>query len=125
MALTGLHMHDSPQIQEGPEVQGNVNVLQDKVKELDKALQNVTDMMGAIKGQSGSEILVVEMGGDIFKGKGGVHAWIEENLPTNHPFGVFVDVDVVLELILLGYTNVQVATMERNQKLQLEADKAL
>eukprot|EP00957_Ditylum_brightwellii_P130691 9970157-Ditylum_brightwellii.AAC.1 len=44
-ALAGLHVHDSPQTQEGPEVQGNVNALQDKIKELDKALQNVTDMI--------------------------------------------------------------------------------
>eukprot|EP00957_Ditylum_brightwellii_P078501 5968946-Ditylum_brightwellii.AAC.1 len=38
MALTGLHMHDSAHAQEGSKVQGNVNVLQDKVKEFDKAV---------------------------------------------------------------------------------------
>eukprot|EP00957_Ditylum_brightwellii_P130692 9970157-Ditylum_brightwellii.AAC.2 len=65
------------------------------------------------------------MGGDNFKGEGDIYAWIEESLPTNHMFGFFVDVYVVLELILLGYMNVQAATMERNQKLQLEADEAL
>eukprot|EP00957_Ditylum_brightwellii_P074916 5693583-Ditylum_brightwellii.AAC.1 len=65
------------------------------------------------------------MGGDVFKGEGDVQAWIEENLPSNHPFGLFVDVYVVLELILLGYTNNQAATVERNQKLQLEAGKAV
>eukprot|EP00957_Ditylum_brightwellii_P110800 8450800-Ditylum_brightwellii.AAC.1 len=31
----------------------------------------------------------------------------------------------MLELIFLGHTNVQVLIVERNQKLQLEADEAL
>eukprot|EP00957_Ditylum_brightwellii_P170305 12963727-Ditylum_brightwellii.AAC.1 len=53
-----------------------------------------------------------------------MQAWIEENLPSNHPFGVFVDVHVVLELILVGHTNIQAATMEQSQKLSLEVDKA-
>eukprot|EP00957_Ditylum_brightwellii_P053883 4082208-Ditylum_brightwellii.AAC.1 len=69
--------------------------------------------------------MVVEIGSHLFKGEGNVRAWIKEFLPPSHPFGIFVDVYVVLEMVLLGYTSVQAATMERNQKLSLEADKAL
>eukprot|EP00957_Ditylum_brightwellii_P063198 4797138-Ditylum_brightwellii.AAC.1 len=65
------------------------------------------------------------MRNQLFKGEGDVRAWIEAHLPPSKPFGVFVDAYVVLEMILLGYTSVQMATMERNQKLSLEADKAM
>eukprot|EP00957_Ditylum_brightwellii_P160798 12242041-Ditylum_brightwellii.AAC.1 len=82
-------------------------------------------MLGALKGQSGAKNMVVEIGGEVFKGEANVRAWVETNLPILHRFGVFVDIYVVLELILLGHTNIQASTMERNQKLQLEADKAL
>eukprot|EP00957_Ditylum_brightwellii_P088594 6748059-Ditylum_brightwellii.AAC.1 len=50
---------------------------------------------------------------------------MEDHLPPSHPFGVFVNVYVVLELVLLGHTNVQAATMECNQKLYLKADEAM
>eukprot|EP00957_Ditylum_brightwellii_P102040 7777282-Ditylum_brightwellii.AAC.1 len=69
--------------------------------------------------------MVVEMGNQLFKGEGDVRAWIEAHLPPSQPFGVFMDVYVVLEMILLGYTSVQAATMERNQKLSLEADEVM
>eukprot|EP00957_Ditylum_brightwellii_P065693 4982803-Ditylum_brightwellii.AAC.2 len=65
------------------------------------------------------------MGNQLFKGEGDMRAWIKTHLPPSQPFGVFVDAYVVLEMNFLGYTSVQVATMERNQKLSLEADKAM
>eukprot|EP00957_Ditylum_brightwellii_P043943 3334160-Ditylum_brightwellii.AAC.1 len=125
MAISGLRVGDTHLNRETAEPSSETNAVKEKIKELEKSVKHVHDMLGATKGQPGNENLVVEMGSDIFKGEGDVQAWIEENLPSNHPFGVFVDVYVVLELILLGYTNSQAATMEGNQKLQLEADKAV
>eukprot|EP00957_Ditylum_brightwellii_P027570 2084313-Ditylum_brightwellii.AAC.1 len=52
------------------------------------------------------------------------HGW-RKTLPSGHPFRVFVDIYVVLEMILVGHTNVQAATMEHNYKLKLGTDKAL
>eukprot|EP00957_Ditylum_brightwellii_P203538 15335085-Ditylum_brightwellii.AAC.1 len=65
------------------------------------------------------------MRGDVFKGDADMRSWAESNLPLKYPFGVFVDVYVILKLVLLGHTNVQATTMERNQKLSLEADEVL
>eukprot|EP00957_Ditylum_brightwellii_P025394 1920832-Ditylum_brightwellii.AAC.1 len=56
--------------------------------------------------------MVVEIGGEVFKGEADVRAWVEANLPTSHPFGVFVNVYIVLELILLGQTNDQMAQQQ-------------
>eukprot|EP00957_Ditylum_brightwellii_P027228 2058626-Ditylum_brightwellii.AAC.1 len=69
--------------------------------------------------------MVVKIGGEMLKGEEDVRAWIQSALPSSQPFGVFVDVHVVLEMILLGYTSVQAATMERHQKNSLETDEAL
>eukprot|EP00957_Ditylum_brightwellii_P123231 9396108-Ditylum_brightwellii.AAC.1 len=62
---------------------------------------------------------------EIFKGEADIHTWMEPNLPPACLFGVFVDAYVVFELILMGHTNIQATTMERNMKLKVEADKAL
>eukprot|EP00957_Ditylum_brightwellii_P200626 15293839-Ditylum_brightwellii.AAC.1 len=69
--------------------------------------------------------MVVELGGEIFKREDNVRTWMEINLPNTYPFGVFIDVYVIMELALVGYTNVQAQTMEQNMKLKLEADIAL
>eukprot|EP00957_Ditylum_brightwellii_P152203 11587429-Ditylum_brightwellii.AAC.1 len=86
---------------------------------------DMTDMFGAIQSPTGAENMIVEMGRKVFKGEGDVRSWIEEFLPPSQPFGVFVYVYVVLELVLLNHTSVQAVIMEHNQKLQLEADEAL
>eukprot|EP00957_Ditylum_brightwellii_P082343 6261311-Ditylum_brightwellii.AAC.1 len=65
------------------------------------------------------------MGSDIFKEEADMRSWAESNLPAIYPFGVFVDIFVILELALIEHINVQAATMEYNQKLDLEADEAL
>eukprot|EP00957_Ditylum_brightwellii_P022624 1706531-Ditylum_brightwellii.AAC.1 len=61
-------------------------------------------MLGSIKSQLGAKNMIVEMGRDIFKGNTDVKACIAENLPSSYSFGVFVDVDVMLEVILIGHT---------------------
>eukprot|EP00957_Ditylum_brightwellii_P182341 13891111-Ditylum_brightwellii.AAC.1 len=73
----------------------------------------------------GAENIVVEMCGDIFKGKADVCAWVECNLPDSYPFDIFVDVHVIMEPILIGHINFQATTMEHNIKLKLKADEAL
>eukprot|EP00957_Ditylum_brightwellii_P038644 2921407-Ditylum_brightwellii.AAC.1 len=70
-----------------------------------------------MQGKTSAESMIVKLGGDIFKGEGDVQAWMEENLPGGHPFGAYVDVYVVLDMILVGHMSVQAATMERNYKL--------
>eukprot|EP00957_Ditylum_brightwellii_P201440 15325666-Ditylum_brightwellii.AAC.1 len=82
-------------------------------------------MLSALKGQSGAKNMVVEFGGEVFKGEADARAWVEASLSTSHLLGVLVDVYVVLKLILLGYTNVKASMMEWKQKLQSEADEAL
>eukprot|EP00957_Ditylum_brightwellii_P187647 14288946-Ditylum_brightwellii.AAC.1 len=82
-------------------------------------------MLGAVKCQSGAESMVVELREDIFKDEVDVCAWIESNLPDWYPFGMCVDIYVMLELILIRHTNIQASTMEYNMKLNLQADEAL
>eukprot|EP00957_Ditylum_brightwellii_P051244 3885168-Ditylum_brightwellii.AAC.1 len=72
----------------GPEDNVELSLICDKISTLDKSVVHMSDMRGAIKGQSDEEHIIVEMGGDIFKGEEDVQAWIEENLPCNHLFGV-------------------------------------
>eukprot|EP00957_Ditylum_brightwellii_P172524 13135124-Ditylum_brightwellii.AAC.1 len=43
--------------------------LAETVSRLDKLVPHVSDMLGSVKSQSGAENLVVELGGDIFKGE--------------------------------------------------------
>eukprot|EP00957_Ditylum_brightwellii_P183506 13978470-Ditylum_brightwellii.AAC.1 len=69
--------------------------------------------------------MVAELVGDIFKGEADVRAWIESNFPDSYPFGMFVVVYVILELILIGHAAVQASTMEWNMKLNIQADEAL
>ena len=68
-------------------------------------------MLGAVKSQMGMDNMVVELGGGIFKEELNVFSWIEVHFPDSYPFGVFVDIYVVIELILIRHTNVQVVTM--------------
>eukprot|EP00957_Ditylum_brightwellii_P110463 8424439-Ditylum_brightwellii.AAC.1 len=67
MFMTGLGVcgEDSPH--EGAPARYHLELLNGKVTQLDKTINHVTDMSGAIKSQSGSENIVVAMGGDIFK----------------------------------------------------------
>eukprot|EP00957_Ditylum_brightwellii_P138236 10537163-Ditylum_brightwellii.AAC.2 len=48
-----------------------------------------------------------------------------DHIPNTQPFGVFVDVYIVMELVLVGHIHVQAHTMEQNMKIKLEADEAL
>eukprot|EP00957_Ditylum_brightwellii_P016371 1230850-Ditylum_brightwellii.AAC.1 len=129
LSLTGLdatgHGAGKSEVREGGATAVNFNVLQDKVQEIETSVTHFTDLLGAIKSPMGAENMVVEIGSEIFKKEEDVRAWIQSALLSSQAFSVFVDVYVVLEMILLGYTSVQAATMERNQKLSLEADKAL
>eukprot|EP00957_Ditylum_brightwellii_P090046 6857643-Ditylum_brightwellii.AAC.1 len=72
---------------------------------LQQTIQHLTDMVGA--------------------GESDVRAWMEIHLLLNQPFGSFVDVYVLLELVIVGHPNLRAATMKRNMKLRLEANKAL
>eukprot|EP00957_Ditylum_brightwellii_P095080 7241144-Ditylum_brightwellii.AAC.1 len=115
MFMTGLGGHGEDSPHERTPTGDHLELLNDKVTRLDKTIKHVADMLGAIKSQSGSEDIVVILRGDIFKGEADVRSWAESNLPSNYP----------IELVLLGHTNVQAATMECNQKLSLEVDEAL
>eukprot|EP00957_Ditylum_brightwellii_P147002 11191694-Ditylum_brightwellii.AAC.1 len=65
------------------------------------------------------------MGWEVFKGEGDMCDWVECNLPYSYPFCIFVNVHVIMELILIGHTNVQAQTMEHIMKLNLQANRAL
>eukprot|EP00957_Ditylum_brightwellii_P103010 7850842-Ditylum_brightwellii.AAC.1 len=99
-----------------------LNTLTQKVVVLDNSIAHLTDMLGAMRGHTGSENMVVELGDEIFKGEDDVHTWIETNLPN---IGVFIDVYVIMELVLAGHINAQAQTMEQNMKLKLKSDEAL
>eukprot|EP00957_Ditylum_brightwellii_P208372 15357074-Ditylum_brightwellii.AAC.1 len=75
-----------------------IDMLSSKVADLEGSITHLTDMLGAIQGQKGSENMAVELGKASFKGKGNVWAWMEVNVPNSYLFGVFVDVYVVMEL---------------------------
>eukprot|EP00957_Ditylum_brightwellii_P202409 15330044-Ditylum_brightwellii.AAC.1 len=78
-----------------------------------------------MRGQTGSEHMVMELGSKIFKEEDNMCAWMKMNLPNTYPFGVYIDVYVIMELVLVGHTHVQVQTKEQNMKLKLEANEAL
>eukprot|EP00957_Ditylum_brightwellii_P034930 2647186-Ditylum_brightwellii.AAC.1 len=82
-------------------------------------------MLGTSRNQPKLENMVVELGGEVFKGEEGIGVWMQSNLSNTYPFRVFVDAYVVLVLLLIGCTSVQASTMEQNMKLKLDVDEAL
>eukprot|EP00957_Ditylum_brightwellii_P206436 15348412-Ditylum_brightwellii.AAC.1 len=102
-----------------------VNFLTEGFVKLEKSVAHISDMMGAYNNPGWSDNIIVEINGSIFKGESDVHSWMEENLPETYLFGMFVKVYVALELILLGQTSIQSVMMERNMKLNLQAEESL
>eukprot|EP00957_Ditylum_brightwellii_P058408 4429078-Ditylum_brightwellii.AAC.1 len=43
--------------------------MSEKMNQLDKLVTHMTDMLGSLKGQSGTKTMVVEIGREIFKGE--------------------------------------------------------
>eukprot|EP00957_Ditylum_brightwellii_P173745 13228247-Ditylum_brightwellii.AAC.1 len=69
MAISGLGRNTREDRRDGPEDTAQLELLQEKVSSLDKSVEHVADMLGAIKGQSHAENIVVEMGGEILKAR--------------------------------------------------------
>eukprot|EP00957_Ditylum_brightwellii_P210990 15365639-Ditylum_brightwellii.AAC.2 len=83
----------------------------EQVSSLERGVALLLDTLAAIKGQKDAGHMVVEIGGNIFKVKKDVNIWMQENLPSNFPFGVFVDVYVIMEIILTEHSDLQVNNM--------------
>eukprot|EP00957_Ditylum_brightwellii_P103146 7861390-Ditylum_brightwellii.AAC.1 len=99
--------------------------LREKMGSVERSVALLGDAMAAMKGKHDSENMVIDVGGYIFEGEKDVAAWMEKSMPTDCLFGVFVDVYVIMEMVLVEHTSTQAAEMERNYKLQLAAGKAL
>eukprot|EP00957_Ditylum_brightwellii_P198887 15159294-Ditylum_brightwellii.AAC.1 len=76
------------------------------VGKLEQNVVMLSDTLATIKGQKVSEIMVVENGGKLFKGKQDVTLQMEEKLLDTYPFGVFVACNVLLEMVLVVHSNV-------------------
>eukprot|EP00957_Ditylum_brightwellii_P128581 9808806-Ditylum_brightwellii.AAC.1 len=66
-----------------------LELIAETVSTSNKLMSHMSDMFGAVKSQSGTKNMVVEREAD-------VRAWIESNLPDSYPFGMFVDMYVIL-----------------------------
>eukprot|EP00957_Ditylum_brightwellii_P174354 13274286-Ditylum_brightwellii.AAC.1 len=71
LSLSSLGIAQESKTRDGPEQVENINALKDKIRSLDKTLGHMTDMLGAIKSQTGAKNMVVDMGGEVFKMEGG------------------------------------------------------
>eukprot|EP00957_Ditylum_brightwellii_P133019 10142420-Ditylum_brightwellii.AAC.3 len=121
----GRDISSGPNQASHSDLEEQLNMLTQNVATLDNSIAHLTNMLGVMWSQTGLENMVMELGGKIFKGEDDVHAWMEIDLPNTSPFGVFVDVYTIMELVLVGHTNVQAQIMEQIMKLKLEADEAL
>eukprot|EP00957_Ditylum_brightwellii_P047623 3617937-Ditylum_brightwellii.AAC.1 len=90
MDISGLGVTDQHQGAPVHVPNNELDLINERIDQLDNTVSCVSDLLSAVTGQHGAENMIVEIGGGVFKGEANVNMWSENHLPTSQPFGVFV-----------------------------------